>query len=425
MKTNPQFNVNEILYVGIDVSKDSNQVCILNFNQDKLASFSSPNNNDGAIIIEEKIISLIKKHSLKKVIIVLESTGIYSFHISYYLSSNESLVSANTEVFVVNPKSTANYSKVLNQFQKTDPNDAYALADFARAGHTKNLKPFNGSQRLALQRLTRHRKHVVSLLVKEKEYVLTNIFLKFSDYNNGNHDCKSFSNMFSSTSREILLKYDSPEKIAKTKLDKLVDAIVKFGKNRFSNPIEVANKLQKAARSSYRLDKAMYEPLNAAISSSLSLISCFENEINEIDKAIEKLVKGLDSTQYQSLLSIPGVGPVFAAGIFSEIGDINMFDSDNALAKFVGLIWYKHDSGQFASEDNKLTKAGNTYLRYYIVEATSSVINYNISYKDFYNKKFYEVTKHQHSRATILTARKFVRLIYSLMSGNKLYSKDK
>ena len=102
-----------------------------------------------------------------------------------------------------------------------------------------------------------------------------------------------------------------------------------------------------------------------------------------------------------------------------------MFDSDNALAKFVGLIWYKHDSGQFASEDNKLTKAGNTYLRYYIVEATSSVINYNISYKDFYNKKFYEVTKHQHSRATILTARKFVRLIYSLMSGNKLYSKDK
>ena len=89
MKTNPQFNVNEILYVGIDVSKDSNQVCILNFNQDKLASFSSPNNNDGAIIIEEKILGLIKKHSLKKVIIVLESTGIYSFHISYYLSSNE------------------------------------------------------------------------------------------------------------------------------------------------------------------------------------------------------------------------------------------------------------------------------------------------------------------------------------------------
>ena len=33
-----------ITAVGIDVSKDSNQVCILNFNQDKLASFSSPNN---------------------------------------------------------------------------------------------------------------------------------------------------------------------------------------------------------------------------------------------------------------------------------------------------------------------------------------------------------------------------------------------
>jgi len=37
------------------------------------------------------------------------------------------------------------------------------LTDFARCGRTKMLKPFRGKQRLALQRLTRYRKHLVDL----------------------------------------------------------------------------------------------------------------------------------------------------------------------------------------------------------------------------------------------------------------------
>ncbi len=39
LKTNSSIIVNTILYVGIDVSKDSNQVCILNFNEYIFASF--------------------------------------------------------------------------------------------------------------------------------------------------------------------------------------------------------------------------------------------------------------------------------------------------------------------------------------------------------------------------------------------------
>ena len=53
------------------------------------------------------------------------------------------------------------------------------------------------------------------------------------------------------------------------------------------------------------------------------------------------------------LQSIPGIGPIWASGILSEIGDITVFHSSDALAKYAGLYWPKGDSGDFTSEDNK------------------------------------------------------------------------
>lgn len=71
------------------------------------------------------------------------------------------------------------------------------------------------------------------------------------------------------------------------------------------------------------------------------------------------------------LKSITGIGLVWAAGILSEIGDITAFHSSDALAKYAGLTWLKNDSGDFTTEDNRVSKAGNTYLRYYLGEATN------------------------------------------------------
>ena len=38
------------------------------------------------------------------------------------------------------------------------------------------------------------------------------------------------------------------------------------------------------------------------------------------------------------LTSIPGIGPVYSAGIMAEIGDINRFESQAKLAKYVDLL---------------------------------------------------------------------------------------
>ena len=411
------------LYVGIDVSKLTNQVHAMNFDQKKLLSFSSPNDTEGASKIEVKLLECLNKNAFENVVIVLESTGMYSYHIATYLSSSDELIKFNVLVYCIDPKTSANYRKSFTEMDKTDPKDSYILADMARVGKTKDLTPVKGPQKLALQRLTRHRKHLSDQIVREKSYVLNNIFLKFSAFDHKYDGLQPFSDPFSATAQAILLEYKSPEEIINSSIEDLTSFVSTVSKNRISDSKKVAETLQKCARMSYRLHKDAYDPINTAIASSLVILRCLESEIKHVSKAIENLVKGYNQDEYLCLLSIPGIGPVFASGILSEIGSIKQFDSEESLAKYAGITWRKKQSGPKDSEDTPMTKTGNSFLRYYLIEAATTAVMHNPVYAEYYHKKFNEVKTHQHTRAIALTARKLIRLIYGLLSKNQLYKK--
>ncbi len=410
------------LYIGIDVSKESNYVYITNFTQSFKKSFKTLNNVHGAESIESQLLDILPSTDCTDIICVLESTGIYSAHIATYLSASETLFRYNILVYCINPKISKNYRASFSDMDKTDPKDSYILADIARVGRTKDLHPFKGSQKLALQRLTRHRVHLAELLAKEKTYALTNIYLKFSEF--GKPDYKFTANKWSNTALSILEEYSSPEDIINSSLEDLTAFIMSVSKNHFANPSDIAKLIKKAARASYRLDQVAYEPINYAISSSLILIRTYDAEIKKVNKSIEDLLKGFNLPEYLSLRSIPGIGPVFAAGILSEIGSVHQFKGEESIAKYAGITWRKHQSGTFEADDTKMTKTGNQYLRYYVIEAANSVKNYVPTYKTYYHKKFNEVTNHQHKRALALTARKLIRLIYGLMSKGQLFDKN-
>ncbi len=414
------------MFVGIDVSSKSNAVCAIDFDQNQYISSSFRNNQPGADDLVKMILECMKTHSnLNTIIIVLESTSVYSVHIANFLSTSEVLMPYKPYVYCLNPKATANYRKSYIAMQKTDPLDAFLIADFARCGHTKKCVPWRGSQFLALKRLTRHRLHITECITREKTYMVSNLYLKFSELQILDDTDKPFSNIYGSTCSAILTEFMSLQDIIDSPEDELLQFIAQKSRNRISNISKTSELLKKAARDSYRLDKCLYEPINVSLASSFNCIQAYLKELKLIDEAIEKCIKGMNTNAFTILKSIPGIGPVWAAGILSEIGDINAFHSSDALAKYAGLTWSKNDSGDFVSEDNHMQKAGNTYLRYYLGEATNSVRRHIPEYKEFYNKKYAEVTKHQHKRALALTSRKFVRLVFGLLVKNQLYTGEK
>lgn len=414
------------LFVGIDIGSKTNVVSALNFSQDFLVRMVPVKNaKGGAELIEQLLCEALGKNpEIKRVVIALESTGYYGFHTANYLSSSEKLLPFNVKVYCLNPKVVKNYKESFIDLPKNDGIDSFVIADYARCDRIK-IKPWKGSQYLALQRLTRHRLHITECIAREKVYMLNNIFLKFSEFAFLQKDEHPFSNKYCATAEAILTEFTTTEQIVNTPIEELVELITARSHGRIINPMNTAELLQKAARDSYRLDKCLYEPLTTSIACSFNCIRAFEKELKALDIAISEAVKGLNPTEYQILTSVPGIGKVYGAGILAEIGSINYFKNHNSLAKYSGIFWNQNQSGDFDGEDTPMSKAGNRYLRYYLIEATDSVIRHCPEYAAFYEKKYAEVPKHQHKRALALTSRKLIRMLFGLLDKSQLYSPGK
>jgi len=421
-----KINYMSTLFVGIDVSSKSNVVYAMDFDENKYISSSFGNNQPGADQLVSMIADCMNQHrNLDNIVIALESTSVYSVHIANFLSTSEILMPYRPYVFCVNPKVTAGYRKSYIGLEKTDPSDAFLIADFARVGRTKKLEPWRGGQFIALKRLTRHRMHLAECLTREKTYMVANLFLKFSELQLLEGDDKPFSSIYSATASAVLTEFMSPQEIIDLSEEELLMFLSQKSRKRISDVSRTSKLLRKAAKDSYRLDKCMYEPLNISLASSFNCMHAYQKEIKLIEQAIDKTIKGMNPNALLILQSIPGIGPVLASGIIAEIGDIKTFHSSDALAKYAGLYWMKDDSGDFTSEDKKVSKVGNPYLRYYLGEAANSVRKYNSEYAEYYARKYTEATKHQHKRALALTSRKLVRLVFGLLVKNQLYTGEK
>lgn len=402
------------MLVGIDVSLKSHHVQFMHEDGTSLTSFSITNNQLGADSLIHKMLVTAEKGQLQTVKIGMEATSNLGWHLAHYLRQQlkgyEPAIQSH--VYVLNARKVARFKKGYDSLVKNDRIDAWVIADHLRFGRLPNEMK-ESIQYDALQRLTRTRFHLTKNIARDKTYFLNQVFLKFS----GLRQDSPFSNTFGATSLAVIQELE-PEQIADMSIEELIEFLQEKGKKRFENPEEIAKYLQKLARSSYRLDKAMADPVNISMSVTLSVIKHMESEVKRLDKEIAKLMKGIP----QTLTSIKGVGPVYAAGLIAEIGDITRFRNHHALAKYAGLVWTQSQSGEFEAEETKRMLTGNKYLRYYLIQAADKLRLHDSEYKAFYQKKFKEVPKHKHKRALVLTARKLVRLVFSLLNTNQLYT---
>ena len=400
------------IFVGIDVSSFDMKVCIMNSDGEVLSRLTSQNNLHGAKSISNEVTKLAKANKTKEIQIGMESTSVYSWHPAIFFNEDEALNEFNTKVYTINPKLIKKFKDAYVDLDKTDDIDAFIIADRLRFGRLP-LSIIKTEQYMALQRLTRMRFRLIQNLTREKQYFLQNLFFK----------CSAFStevetSAFGSAIMDLLLEKYSLDEISSMDIEALADYLREKGKNRFSEPEEVAKCIQKAARSSYRLSKCVEDSIDILLGTSIESIRSIKNQIKELDKSIAKILEGIPNT----LQSIPGIGPVYCAGILAEIGDIDRFKDQASLAKYAGLTWSKHQSGKFQADETNMIRSGNRYLRYYLVEAANSVKLYDTEFEDYYYKKYHEALKHKHKRALVLTARKLVRLVDVLLRRDQIYS---
>ena len=399
------------LFVGIDVGSQNNAVYLMKPDGEKHSSFRMQNNRGGAKLLTEKIVSAIQSQGLEGAVIGMEATSIYGDSLVYALREDGKLGQYSRKIHVLNPKQVNKFKESYPELPKNDDVDAFVIADKLRFGRIGKEVYMDDYRYKALQTLTRARFYAVQALTREKQRFANYLFLKCS----GLAQDKDIANT-SATTIALMERFETVDELAYADLDELTAFIDEKGRN-FADPAAKAKAIQTAARNSYRLPVTVNNSVNQAMAVSIATMRALEKQIKVLDKAIEQQFEIIPNT----LTSIPGIGKVYSAGIIAEIGDVNRFQSQASVAKFAGLVWTQHQSGEFEAQDRKLIKSGNRFLRYYLLEAANSVRRCDSEFRRYYDLKFKEVNKHQHKRALALTARKLVRLVFRLLKDDRLY----
>ena len=373
-----------IYYVGIDISKYKHDFCIISNAGEVIVENSSFENNKKGF---QYFLDQLKPYNNSDVRIAFEATGHYSVNLEHFLIDQE------YSFMKMNPLVIHDFLKARSlRRTKTDKADSLTICNYLMS------VPYKPNSQLlynisSLKSLCRSREQ----LIKERskfEVLLTNELDKsFPELK------PFFNNMITSTLLYILNKYKNSSHIA---LMKDYDSLSKISHGKFTYAKFV--KLKQLAK-----DTIGYHDNNTdlLISTYVSTINHFNDEIDPIEKQISTIIKELNPR----MLSIPGIGEMSAATILSEYGDIKNFSSPNKMLAFAGLEPSIIQSGTIEN-NGKMVKHGSGHLRYTLMNTAMIILRYSPCFYDYYQKKRSEGKCHRVALSHV--CKKLIRVIYSL-----------
>ena len=387
-----------MIFVGIDVSKDKHDCCILSQDGQVLAKpFSVPNSIDGFNFLFATITSF--ESNFAKVKVGLEATGHYSFNILGYLLDKD------FPCYVFNPLHTNLYRKSLTlRKTKTDKVDSKIIAKMLLS--EVDFKPYSKAlyHNEQLKSLSRYRFSKIRERANLKQQLARLVNILFPELE------KLVSSLHLSTVYSLLEELPGASFVAKTHLTRLT------------------NLLSSNSHGHYKKVKAL-EIRNAAISSvgcvipakslelkhTIQLIRVLSEEIEEIDLQIQEIMAQINSP----ITSIPGLGINTSAMILSEIGDFSKFDSPDKILAFAGVSPSTYQSGKLDNAYAHMEKRGSRYLRYALYNAATYVCKWDKTFALYLQKKRSE-GKH-YFVAISHAIKKLVRVIYHLQLTGDTY----
>jgi len=110
--------------------------------------------------------------------------------------------------------------------------------------------------------------------------------------------------------------------------------------------------------------------LSDALASELMPLFQVLAPINEqVDAADHRIVRlSKNDSEVALLTSAPSIGPITASAVVATVDDISRFQSAHQFEAFLGLVPGERSSGE-KRRVGKITKAGNSRVRYLLVEA--------------------------------------------------------
>ena len=374
-------------FVGIDISKYKHDCCIISAADQQIVSkFTITNDKDG---FEQLRISLNSLSNSEDIRIGFESTAHYALNLELFLEN--SLLT----FMEVNPVLISEYkkSKTLRR-TKTDSVDCESIARWLM---TVEYKPHSKGfyHAYSLKSLTRLRDKLIrqrSFYLVKITNVLDHTFPEFKPF---------FNERLSKTALYLLENYGSAGKMARMN-SASYEKLRSLSRGKFS-PQQFL-RLKELAANTVGVNNSIFD---VELNSLLSLYKSLVKEINTIEKEINKLIEEV----HPHYMSVPGIGPLSAAVIYSEYGDISNFTNPGQMLAFAGIEPGINESGT-ESHGGKMVKRGSSQLRYTLINCCLPLIRFDMTFATYYAKKRGEGKPHR--VAITHVAKKLIRVIYAL-----------
>jgi transposase len=134
-----------------------------------------------------------------------------------------------------------------------------------------------------------------------------------------------------------------------------------------------------------------------------------ESEIAGLNRQVEEEVKRRPAAV--RLMTHPGVGPVTALAMVLTLGPARRFANARQVGSYFGLIPSEHSSGG-RQQLGRISKQGNSFLRFLLVEAGQTAARYDPELGRFYRRL--AVRKHR-ALAKVAVARKLAMRLYLML----------
>lgn len=328
-----------MITVGIDIAKRTHEACFMGADgQEVSKSLRFTNSQAGVRALLDDVRALEGP-----VTIGLEATG------HYWLGLHEQLIRSGFSVQVLNPIQTHAYRRTTVRKVKNDRRDAWIVADLVRIGRARAAYVPDDTI-FQLRELTRFRWSLVDQIGDAKRRALTILDRVFPEYEG------LFSDVFIQSSRALLARATTAADFADADIDELAAVLTQASRGRLGR--ERAEMVQAAARNSLGTSRlggvARFE-----LSALTEHIGFLENQVAETEEEIADLLEDFD----QYLTTIPGVGPVLAASLLAEIGDVSRFPGVKSLVAYAGIDPVVFRSGEFEGTSTHMSKRGSPFLR--------------------------------------------------------------
>jgi len=387
-------------FCGIDVSKDSFDITLLNSNgeiklQDKLLM-----NRDGF----NTLLKYLSSYSKENLLVAMEATGIYHLPLLSFLLEN------SFKCVVINPILIKSFigSTTLRK-TKNDKKDATSIALFSlksyQSLHLATTDAIENIKPLIRERETLSKE--IARLKTEIKAILTQLFPELSKN----------TNIFTRSILNLLLKAPSRKAIRnlkKQRIQKILD-------DTSGNKVRIsADEILSLAKNSIAISDKYLEKV---LTSKIRRLIYIQDELSFLDTELQNSLEDTDiNNDIEILQSIPGIGSVTSKNFMIEVSSVEKFKSVKQLCAFIGIDPSVKQSGTSINYRGKISKRGNANLRRTIWQMAIGVIRSCDKFNTYFSKKREEGKKFK--QAVIAVANKLLRTIFVLLKNKTKFNEN-